>query len=115
MAKPEWGSKRNCQACGAKFYDLNRDPAICPSCGTQFDAQSGQRGKRTRAAPAPKAPPPKPEAESEENLAIEEEDLDIVVDDEGDDVLVSTEDLDSADDDEKIPGVRVGGEEEESS
>jgi uncharacterized protein (TIGR02300 family) len=24
--------------CGAKFYDLNKDPAVCPKCGTPFQA-----------------------------------------------------------------------------
>ena len=38
MAKPELGSKRQCMSCGAKFYDLNKDPAICPKCGTVFQA-----------------------------------------------------------------------------
>jgi uncharacterized protein (TIGR02300 family) len=28
--------KRQCQNCGAKFFDLNRDPIICPKCGTVF-------------------------------------------------------------------------------
>ncbi len=36
MAKPELGSKRQCQHCGAKFFDLNRDPIVCPKCGTVF-------------------------------------------------------------------------------
>ena len=36
MAKPELGSKRQCQNCGAKFFDLNRDPIVCPKCGTIF-------------------------------------------------------------------------------
>ena len=26
MAKPELGTKRQCQSCGTKFYDLSRDP-----------------------------------------------------------------------------------------
>jgi uncharacterized protein (TIGR02300 family) len=34
MAKPELGTKRVCVACGARFYDLTRAPAICPKCGT---------------------------------------------------------------------------------
>ena len=38
MAKPELGLKRQCMSCGAKFYDLNKDPAICPKCGTVFQA-----------------------------------------------------------------------------
>ena len=36
MAKPELGAKRQCQACGAKFFDLNKDPVVCPKCGTSF-------------------------------------------------------------------------------
>ncbi len=36
MAKPELGSKRQCQNCGAKFFDLNREPIVCPKCGTIF-------------------------------------------------------------------------------
>ena len=37
MAKPEWGIKRTCQVCGKKYYDLNKSPIICPSCGAEFD------------------------------------------------------------------------------
>ena len=36
MAKPELGAKRQCQSCGAKFFDLNKDPIVCPKCGTVF-------------------------------------------------------------------------------
>ena len=36
MAKPELGTKRQCQNCGAKFFDLNKDPIVCPKCGTVF-------------------------------------------------------------------------------
>jgi uncharacterized protein (TIGR02300 family) len=35
MAKPELGLKRICVACGAKFYDLMKQPAVCPKCGTE--------------------------------------------------------------------------------
>ena len=45
MAKPELGAKRQCQACGAKFFDLNKDPIVCPKCGTVF-----QGAARARAA-----------------------------------------------------------------
>lgn len=27
------GTKRVCQACETRFYDLARDPIVCPSCG----------------------------------------------------------------------------------
>ena len=37
MANPEWGKKRICLACNTKYYDFNKSPIICPSCGTEFD------------------------------------------------------------------------------
>ena len=30
------GTKRVCQACEVRFYDLARDPIVCPSCGAQY-------------------------------------------------------------------------------
>jgi uncharacterized protein (TIGR02300 family) len=36
VAKSELGAKRQCQSCAAKFYDLNKDPIICPKCGAIF-------------------------------------------------------------------------------
>ena len=55
MAKPELGLKRQCMSCGAKFYDLNKDPAVCPKCGTVFQASALARVPApvvARAAPA---------------------------------------------------------------
>ena len=37
MAKPEWGVKRICPACGLKYYDFNNSPIACPSCKVEFD------------------------------------------------------------------------------
>lgn len=51
MAKPELGSKRQCQSCGSKFFDLNKDPIICPKCGVAFQAPAPSRSA-ARAAPA---------------------------------------------------------------
>src|SRR5208337_1610476 len=45
VAKAELGTKRQCQNCGAKFFDLNKDPIVCPKCGTVF-----QGATRVRAA-----------------------------------------------------------------
>lgn len=36
VAKPELGTKRHCQSCATKFYDLQKDPILCPKCGTVF-------------------------------------------------------------------------------
>ena len=35
MAKPELGTKRVCVACGARFYDLTKIPAVCPKCSSE--------------------------------------------------------------------------------
>lgn len=37
MKQEEWGIKRVCLNCGAKFYDFHKDPIICPQCETRFD------------------------------------------------------------------------------
>lgn len=60
VAKPQWGAKRECQQCGARFYDLNRSPVECLKCGAVFDPAAASRAKRSRPvppAPKPKAPP----------------------------------------------------------
>ncbi len=36
MAKADLGTKRLCPNCGARYYDLDRVPVICPRCGTEF-------------------------------------------------------------------------------
>ena len=51
MAKPELGTKRLCAGCGAKFYDLNKDPITCPKCGTVYEvAVAAPRGRPDAAA-----------------------------------------------------------------
>ena len=36
VAKKELGSKWTCENCESRFFDLNRDPIICPRCKTPF-------------------------------------------------------------------------------
>src|SRR5579885_212146 len=52
MAKPEWGTKRICPNCGARYYDLQREPIVCPKCGTDFDPEALLKTRRVR-MPAP--------------------------------------------------------------
>ncbi len=59
MAKPEWGLKRFCQNCGARFYDMRRDPPTCPKCGTPFTPRAVVRPRRNApAAAVSKVPSP---------------------------------------------------------
>src|SRR5262245_56529965 len=32
MSEPARGTERVCPSCGARFYDLNRTPIVCPVC-----------------------------------------------------------------------------------
>ncbi len=47
MAKPELGAKRQCQSCGVKFFDLNKDPIVCPKCGTVFQGAVARAERAT--------------------------------------------------------------------
>lgn len=80
MAKPEWGTKRICPSCGARYYDLMHDPIVCPKCSTAFDPEALLRARRARpAAPVEKAVEPvvaddvDADLETAEVEAVEEE------------------------------------------
>ena len=87
LAKPEWGLKRTCLNCGVRFYDMQRDPIICPSCETVFDPLALVRPKRARAAAnraktkAQNKPIPNEEAEDQDELLIEGDEDAIDIDD----------------------------------
>jgi uncharacterized protein (TIGR02300 family) len=62
VAKPELGTKRLCSNCGAKFYDLGKDPIVCPKCHTALEVTA--ISPRSRPDPAAsRAPAPAPEEE----------------------------------------------------
>ena len=50
MADPALGTKQICPNDQTKFYDLNRRPAHCPKCETEFDPEEALklRSRRTR-------------------------------------------------------------------
>ena len=62
--KPEWGTKRTCQSCGAAFYDMRRAPIVCPKCGATFDPEAFTKARRTRPQPVEEKvkKPPAPSA-----------------------------------------------------
>ena len=76
MAKPELGTKRLCAGCGAKYYDLNKDPITCPKCGTVYEvAVVAARGRHEAARAAPQAAEPEMQETTEaEFVTLEEAD-----------------------------------------
>ena len=51
------GTKRQCQACGAKFYDLGKRPVICARCGATVDLARMRNKPRAKVAAAPETKP----------------------------------------------------------
>lgn len=107
MPNPDWGVKRTCPSCAARFYDMMRTPIICPSCGAPFVDPNQPRATPSRAAAAkPKAAP-----NVEDEALVDEDDVDT------EEAAPQDEDegLDADDDAEDTPsGPTLSDEEEES-
>lgn len=106
MAKPEWGLKRTCLGCGTRFYDMQRDPIVCPSCEAEFDLLALVRPRRARAAAASQVKA-KAAALAASRLVEEEavDDVeDIAVDDDALEIDDDAIDLGDDDDDDILPG-----------
>src|SRR5262245_21546020 len=101
------GIKRTCQACEVRFYDLAREPIVCPACGAEyalaavpatpavsaFTSKTVWRRGAKREAPVASAPDDAPEAPDPDELVDEPAaagpDEDIVLEPEADDTDVS--------------------------
>jgi uncharacterized protein (TIGR02300 family) len=114
--KAERGTKRTCQnpECGSRFYDLNRDPVVCPICQTAYQiepdphviaaaAEAAAADKAARKAPkkpayAVESPKPEdaPDADSEDALAVIEGDDEPAVAEE-DETFLEAEEEDGTD------------------
>lgn len=71
------GIRRRCLACDVKFYDLNKDPIICPSCGAVFDPETLLKSRRAK--------PTKPLEPANQNDDTADDAVDIINKDDGDD------------------------------
>jgi len=50
VSKAEWGMKRICPGCGKRYYDMKKNPPVCPACKTPFDPENLLRARRGRTA-----------------------------------------------------------------
>lgn len=96
LGKVDLGEKLTCSSCGARFYDLNKTPALCPKCGAENQRPKPPKSKKLGASPKPEKVTPKPAAAVEGEDADELEDIE---DDDDDDLINDDEDLDDEDDD----------------
>ena len=97
MVKPELGTKRTCPSCGARFYDLLKNPIACPKCGVTFIAATLLPSKGDFPGQAA-ARPPREAAVAEPEVVPEVE-------------LVSLEEVAASEEDEVIADVDLGVEE----
>ena len=118
MSKPELGVKRDCPECGARFYDLNKEPAHCPKCEHEFIPEALLKPRKTR-APEDSAEDKDEEKKPEGETSLEDADKEkkapeskrkAGLDDDGDDddndddidaELAEFEDVDLDDDDDE--------------
>ena len=108
MAKPELGTKRLCGNCAAKFYDLGKDPIVCPKCHTVL--QLAVITSRSRPEPARAQAAAEevvvPETQEAEFVSLEEADAEVegakkvpegeVVDGADEEIEIEDEQLDDA-------------------
>jgi len=121
LSKPELGTKRDCPSCGAKFYDLNKNPVVCPKCKHEYVPDTGAKAKRAKPVEKPKEKPLKRvvvddgdtvslDAMRDEELAVDDDDIDVdvdveVEDDDADDAFLP----DDEDEDDDVTGIVRGG------
>jgi uncharacterized protein (TIGR02300 family) len=118
------GTKRTCQngECGARFYDLNRSPVVCPICGTKYAiahspsaaAAVAQEERAQRKAKKPEFEPAAAEAEPDAEEALVDaatDDADEAAPEAADETFLEEEEEDGGDV-TNIIGGPVEGEEE---
>lgn len=106
MAKPEWGLKRICPQCGTRYYDMKKNPPVCPSCGAIFDPEALTKSRRGRSNAEEKAKKAVPTPDEIEDLPI--------VDGEADDAIIEDADELGEDDVDVEDVVEVEADEDES-
>jgi len=108
VAKPELGTKRLCGNCAAKFYDLGKDPIVCPKCHTVLTLAAVTSRSRAEPARAQAAAEEVvvPETQEAEFVSLEEADAEVegnkkgpegeVVDGADEEIEIEDEQLDDA-------------------
>ncbi|MED5370907.1 MAG: FYDLN acid domain-containing protein [Myxococcota bacterium] len=89
------GTRFTCYECGAKFYDMNKPEAICPSCGADqandpnpdpiemLKASKRSRRSKTKASSVDESSVETPNLDdSEDGLDVDDDDDDMGDDDE---------------------------------
>src|SRR5579862_6545080 len=112
LAKPEWGTKRICPSCGSRYYDLLRDPVICPKCSTPFDPEAFLRARRAR-PPAPVEKELEPVVADDVDPDLETAEVEPAEDEEEEEADVPLEEAEEEEEEELIEDASELGEDED--
>jgi len=102
LAKTEWGVKRICPSCGARYYDLLKSPPSCPTCNTAYNPEALLASRRSRPLP-PDVRAKKIPVQERESLGVDV-DEEVVALEQSDDAELAVDTIEVADDaDEEAP------------
>ncbi len=101
MSKPEWGTKRTCTTCAARFYDLGKEPILCPKCGAENDKDAAKARRVSKTTVARKIIPGRATVAPLEEEILEAE----VEDDEAEETGLMEDTSDLGEDDEDMAEV----------
>lgn len=90
------GMKRICPSCSTRYYDFNKRPVTCPNCKAEFTAEIKVRARRARVSNDDEGQVSETTATSKRSLGDDEEE-DLIA--EGDEGVVSLEDIEDEEDD----------------
>jgi uncharacterized protein (TIGR02300 family) len=96
VANPALGTKRICSGCAAKFYDLGKDPIVCPTCETVFVIPKPEPARGGRRSVSRSAYDPSAEPASSMGTLKETDAPDLADDEAKVDEVAETEDADKA-------------------
>ncbi len=102
MGKVDLGMKLTCESCGARFYDLNKQPGVCPKCGAKNARPQVFRTRRPAEERAEKQKALAAAAAADKELDADDADVDVVDDDEDEAVIEDTSDLGDEDEDVEV-------------
>ncbi|MFO1088815.1 MAG: TIGR02300 family protein [Hyphomicrobiales bacterium] len=117
MVSAELGTKRTCPSCAARFYDLLKNPIVCPKCGVSFVAEALLPSKGEHAPVVHKVREPVVAEETEEAdiELVSLEDVDEGGEEEGEDVEIGGSDagdevfLEEEEEEGNVSGIIGGG------
>ncbi len=117
MADPKLGAKQVCPNCQAKFYDLNKRPAHCPKCGTEFDPEEAIKLRNRRGRPGGYAADEAEDQVADKSADGDEEEEETVtpeIDEEGHELILTPDDDDDTPvDPTEEPGMGEAGDDDD--